>query len=340
MRIGVANWRGLGNGPTVRALLDFKKREDPDVLFLSKTKLSEDRLEWWRWKLEMPNMVGKSCDGHSGWLALFWKNSVNLKAGLKSKYHIDAEITEEDGFVWRFTGIYGEPKSDAKEITWRLLRNIKHHSDKPWLCAGDFNEILLACEKEGGAARPQIYMDRFKEALEDCALHDLGFVGDPFTWRNNSSDSTKYIRERLDRACATQEWCGYFPAYKVIHGDHRNSDHRLLIIEVERESKQKEWKGASGLSPRFEASWLEEEMCDDVVANAWQRSVDGLESTSGALCNVMADLKEWSKFSLGDVEKRIARTKKDLERCRRGLISDANVRKEQILRYKLDRMEH
>jgi exonuclease III len=142
----------MGNGPAIHGLLDLRKREDPDVLFLSETKMKEGRMECLRWKLGMPNMVVKDCCGQSGGLALFCKSTINLKAGLKSKYHIDAEITEDDGFVWHFTGIYGEPKSDEKENTWRLLRDIKHHNDKPWLCAGDYNEILMACEKEGGAS--------------------------------------------------------------------------------------------------------------------------------------------------------------------------------------------
>lgn len=54
----------------------------------------------------------------------------------------------------------------------------------PWLCAGDFNEILFHHEKEGGVPKNQACLDRFKEALEDCDLHDLGFAGDVFTWRN------------------------------------------------------------------------------------------------------------------------------------------------------------
>jgi hypothetical protein len=45
-------------------------------------------------------------------------------------------------------------------------------------------------------------MDKFKEALDDYGLHDLGFEGDVFTWRNNSHISEHYIRERLDRAVA------------------------------------------------------------------------------------------------------------------------------------------
>jgi hypothetical protein len=46
---------------------------------------------------------------------------------------------------------------------------------------GDFNEILLSCEKESRVDRSQACMDCFREALEDCELSDLGFEGDPFT---------------------------------------------------------------------------------------------------------------------------------------------------------------
>jgi exonuclease III len=74
----------MGNGPTICGLLDLQKREDPDVLFLSETKMKEGSMEWLRWKLGMPNMVVKDCCGQSGGLALFWKSTVNLKTGLKS----------------------------------------------------------------------------------------------------------------------------------------------------------------------------------------------------------------------------------------------------------------
>ena len=87
---------------------------------------------------------------------------------------------------------------------------------------GDFNEILLSCKKDGGQPKPQRCMDRFREALEDCSLADLGFVGDPFTWRNNSHTSDNYIRERLDRAMADADWSQRFPGYRVINGDPRH----------------------------------------------------------------------------------------------------------------------
>jgi hypothetical protein len=51
MRIGSLNCRGLGNGTAIRGLLDFQKKENPDILFLSETKMEERRIDWLRWKL-------------------------------------------------------------------------------------------------------------------------------------------------------------------------------------------------------------------------------------------------------------------------------------------------
>jgi exonuclease III len=137
MRIAFWNSRGMGNGPAIRGVLDLQNKVDPDVLFISETKMKGKRLEWLKWKLGLTNMVWKDSDGQSGGLALFWRSSVNLKAGMKSRFHIDAEITEVDGFKWRLTGIYGEPKAEAREATWKLMRTIKPHYDLPWVCVGE-----------------------------------------------------------------------------------------------------------------------------------------------------------------------------------------------------------
>ena len=71
MKLVAWNGRGLGNRSAVRGLQDVKKREDPDVLFISETKLDERRMEKFRWLLGMPNMVVCNCDGKSGGLVLF-----------------------------------------------------------------------------------------------------------------------------------------------------------------------------------------------------------------------------------------------------------------------------
>lgn len=40
------NCRWLGNGPTVRGLLNLQKEDDPDILFLSETKMDIRLIEW------------------------------------------------------------------------------------------------------------------------------------------------------------------------------------------------------------------------------------------------------------------------------------------------------
>ena len=153
-------------------------------------------------------------------------------------------------------------------------------------------------------------MDRFKEVLEDCQLNDLGFLGDPFTWRNHSRDSAHYIRQRLDRAVATHDWCLHFPDYRVMHGDPRHSDHRPIIISITNEA-DREPSGAGPNGFRFEAKWLQEDNCDAIVHNAWINAErNGVNSVAEKLQSVACELKGWSKQSLGDLEKRISRLKR------------------------------
>lgn len=109
-------------------------------------------------------------------------------------------------------------------------------------------------------------MDRFKEALEDCNLNDLGFEGDLFTWRNNSHNSEHYIRKRLDRVVADGDWIAKFPLYRVINGEPRHSDHRPIIVDTNPPGGSGSRGRRQGF--RFEAGWVEEEQCEVIVANA------------------------------------------------------------------------
>ncbi|PNT71206.1 hypothetical protein BRADI_2g24825v3 [Brachypodium distachyon] len=76
MRLVAWNCRGLGNGLADRGLLDLQKREDPNVLFLSETKMVEANICKFRWKLGMTGMVVRNCNGKSGGIALFWKKEA------------------------------------------------------------------------------------------------------------------------------------------------------------------------------------------------------------------------------------------------------------------------
>lgn len=94
-------------------------------------------------------MVAKDCDGRSGGLAIFWKREINLHVHTASRRYIDPEVEEKDGFVWRLTGMYGDPRTNHKDFTWKAMRTLNAERRRPWLCLGDFNEVLMGWEKEG-----------------------------------------------------------------------------------------------------------------------------------------------------------------------------------------------
>ena len=97
----------------------------------------------------------------------------------------------------------------------------------PWLVAGDFNEILHADEKDGGAARTQLCMQVFNVTLSDCGLDDLGYTGDKFSWRRGQ------IRERLDRATGNLQWANLSPGFSVSNEEFDKSHHKPILITTD-----------------------------------------------------------------------------------------------------------
>ncbi|TXG67205.1 hypothetical protein EZV62_008480 [Acer yangbiense] len=165
------NVRGVGNPRTFTALKRLVKKYSPDLVFLSETKIGSNRAN----KIEE-----------------FW--------GFDDGFgHIDARIQEENGWIWRFSGIYGEPNPMNRMNSWTLMRHLKEVDNLPWVCSGDFNELFSMKEKLGGSEKAIRDIIQFRQAVEDCDLIYLSFSGPMYTW-NNKREGRENIQERLDRA--------------------------------------------------------------------------------------------------------------------------------------------
>jgi hypothetical protein len=90
----------------------------------------------------------------------------------------------------------------------------------------------------------------------------------------------------------------------------------------------------------FEAAWVGEENCEVTVNNAWRLSMRTRGGkVAEAVMDVACDLWDWSKNVLGDLGKRIKHARKALEMCRRSSLSQDSVAREEVLKYRLERLE-
>ncbi|XP_024200679.1 uncharacterized protein LOC112204026 [Rosa chinensis] len=262
------NCRGICNTTTTRALKDLIAQNRPQIIFLCETKISNIKdFQTLSRALGFPHSKEFLSEGQSGGLGLFWTDEVDLHVRTSSAHHIDAEIRGAPGEPrWRLTGFYGYSRTNDRDHSWKLLRELSDLDSLPWVIIGNFNEILDSGEKINGPIRAERQMRGFRDALGYGDLLDLGFQGTKSTWWNSDTQL------RLDRAVCTPTWFDIYGYAKVTHLPLSDSDHIPILlhastIPVAKRPKYHRFK--------FEAYWLQHADCDPLVHEVWQPDVVG-----------------------------------------------------------------
>ncbi|KAA3459032.1 endonuclease/exonuclease/phosphatase family protein [Gossypium australe] len=125
-----------------------------------------------------PNRLGRS-----GEFALFWNSTFNIS-------------------IFGLTGFHGFPESSRKRGSWAFLRHLASLSSLPWMCFGDFNNLLSINDKKGGAVYLTVWLDGFRDCVSDCNLLE---------GRGTSS----FVMERLNRAFVNDAWVQRYPFHKL-----------------------------------------------------------------------------------------------------------------------------
>ncbi|XP_075633358.1 uncharacterized protein LOC142605806 [Castanea sativa] len=147
-------------------------------------------------------------------------------------------------------------------------------------------------EKEGGSTKPIRQMTNFCDAVNDCHLRDLGYVGHNFTWSHKFGNRGS-IRERFNRALVSTSWAPCFPSYQVYHLANSSSNHCILLLkDAPPQSRLRRRKKLF----RFEAMWLKDEACTEVVKIAWDRGLARDSGLSRGLSASKGLLKHWMKI--------------------------------------------
>ena len=259
--------RGLGNSRAVRSLCDLVKSHRPRILFLVETLVHEMKIEELRIKLGFSSKFLVNSIGHSGGLAMLWDSSLSCSISGFSNNHIDLIISKSTG-DWRLTSYYGFPECHKQRASWTLLRALAILSSLPWVCIGDFNDLLSPSDKKRGVAHPDLHFLGFHGALTDCSLNELFLHGYGFTWEQ-SRGSPHWVQEKLDRCFVTANWLEVFPSHKLSNLFAATSDHSPILLQFSPPSH-----GNVSHRYRFENLWLREEEFVSSFEMWWGSFVD------------------------------------------------------------------
>ena len=119
------------------------------MLGVVETQIAGARVEALASTLGYENSYAISSQGRSGGIGIFWNNSSNIEILGDSCYHIDAKVEEPGQEPWRITCVYGEAQTHLRYQAWDVLKGISILSELPWVCVGDFNEVLCPDEQVG-----------------------------------------------------------------------------------------------------------------------------------------------------------------------------------------------
>lgn len=293
--------RGLGTPWTVQFLTELVLQKKPNLIFLSEILCKKGRVERVKDILGFEGAVTVESQGHSGGLALIWRNKEEVNLRSFSKHYIDVEVSVQGWDKFRLTGLYGEPNRANRRYTWDLIRYLYQNSQLPWCIIGDMNNTLNHEDKKGGRQYPNWLLQGFRQAIEDCELVDLELKGYQFTWEK-SYGTNEWIEVRLDRALVSHSFMNCFKNAHLTNLEITTSDHSPIMIEPVIISNVVPSKRF-----RFENAWLREPMCQQIVEETW-RLYEGF-SLQQKLAKCAESLQIWGQEITGSFKSRIKRSK-------------------------------
>lgn len=297
--------RGIGNAATVKELRELAKCFTPMVLCVLETQVSKQRVEGLRHTFGYDKAFAVSSSGRSGGLGIFWNNNIKVEISPYSQYHIDAIVSKGVSEPWRLTCVYGEAQTSDRHKTWDVLKFIKPSSPLPWVCIGDFNEVLHRAEHDSVQERSYAQIEGFREMVDVCGLYDLGYEGRSWTFEKQVAGGS-YCRVRLDRALATPTWSERFPLAKVRHLNAAASDHVPILLQWSNDpSGRRRARGKRQF--RYETMWESHSDFSQMLGQKWKDAGEAttLDSLQRKLTAVAGECDSGSTSVFGNIRREL-----------------------------------
>ncbi|KAK4384643.1 hypothetical protein Sango_3039400 [Sesamum angolense] len=279
--------RGIGNKPTQRHVYNTCRMNKVKILAILEPKVAFDENFFTR-RLGFHKAVS-NC---SNFIWLFADFDLDLEVVWDHEQFIHVVIRSNlfHKPIW-CTFVYASCSRSERNLWDCIFQITSVNAQEPWLIGGDFNIILSAQEKRGGAQPKFRAMEDFANMVLECGLIDAGFEGTAHTWSN------RITWERLDRFLYSEAWLDTFTTTRVIHLSRTWSDHAPLLINLESNLVK------PPSSFRFMRMWIKHHDFLNTVEQSWKHptGVYGLINLQQKLYRLKQHLKWWNKNVFGDL---------------------------------------
>ena len=328
------NCRGLAAASTVQELKDLCLRVKPVLLFLMETRAKYQKVEEIRRKLHFDYVCCVEPEGLSGGLSLLWSKKLEIEVvdTCKNYIHTFCKV-KEDGDMWDATFVYGNPKFSERRYLWDELSRLHTTSTSPWMCIGDFNEILSQEEKIGLRPHCPNKIHLFKQFVDEAGLMDMEIKGCRFTWMSNPRNGF-ITKERIDRLLVNWEWRQIYPNAIVTATPPISSDHSPLILTC------KPKVGDGGLF-KYEMYLEDHEDCHRVIDEGWnveQFDEDPWGNLLGRFQSCKRTLTKWDKEQFKNAAQELSKLKRRLAQLLNTVDSEVNYVEVNELKEKIKKL--
>ena len=163
---------------------------------------------------------------------LLWRKTIEVEIidACQNFIHT-ACCAKKDAFWWDGTFACGNPVFRERRQLWLQLQRLYYDHQSPWLCIGNFNEILHQEEKDRARPHSKSQIDLFREFLHEFCLMDLVVKGCKFIWTSNLRGGA-VTRKRIARTLANGGWRQGFPNACLLAIPLVSFDHCVLVLNL------------------------------------------------------------------------------------------------------------
>ncbi|KAF7824429.1 ribonuclease H [Senna tora] len=171
------NCRGAGNSAFTNACRLYIQRFNPNLLALLETKSSVDKSQGLFASLGFTSFHCQQGRGFAGGIWIAWKDDMDRVEVIQSHFQLVHMCVHRKTRPWYLTVVYASPQQDTRQELWDHLCRIGSSQDRDWAVVGDFNDILAAHEKKGGAPFNPRRSNCFQDSINRCNLLDVPSSG-------------------------------------------------------------------------------------------------------------------------------------------------------------------